>query len=142
MNTEIYFSFPLLKQHSFGQKQQPQECGITQTENFNYTLDSPFLKIRHFVRLNFCVNYKTSIYIGLPIQLTPYIQPKWHSYFQYEDLPTYQSILSEGAPLPKYHSRCSNQIQEMDSHLITRSSAMPPYRNIEQTVDNDRQQQQ
>lgn len=103
MNTEISFSFPLLKQHSFGQKQQQlQECGITQTENFNYTLDSPFLKIRHFIRLDFCVNYKTSICIGLPIQLTPYIQPKWHSYLQDDDLPTYQSTLLEGALLPKY----------------------------------------
>lgn len=75
------------------------------------SLNSPFLKIRHFIRLLLHLNNPQnpiSICIGLPIQVTPQIDEE----FQQMDLsrddlspPSYEFVTQQGDLLPKYKRR-------------------------------------
>ncbi|CAO3655062.1 unnamed protein product [Mucor hiemalis] len=84
------------------------------------SLNSPFLKIRHFIRLVLHVNNRNpiSICIGLPIQVTPQIDEEFQQVdVSRDDLlpPSYEFVTQQGDTLPKYkrrHHRRRHQNQD------------------------------
>lgn len=88
LNTDISFSFPLFNDRN-------EVIG---------TLDSPFSRIRHFIRVIVSIDC-TSICIGLPIQVTPHVSLECENVNDHQFLnvlPTYQSVIIQGDRLPKY----------------------------------------
>ncbi|KAF7724185.1 autophagy- protein 2 [Apophysomyces ossiformis] len=91
LGTSILFSFPLRPVSSKEGKKQ----GLT------YTLDSPFLVIRHFIRVLIHVKgMSVPICVGLPIQISREL--KMAPSMVQDDLPSYQSIARDGERLPDY----------------------------------------
>ncbi|KAL0096361.1 hypothetical protein J3Q64DRAFT_1707296 [Phycomyces blakesleeanus] len=115
LDSLISFSFPLQPLGSPGQQnralaeasQPVSTCGHATTVtwgDFTYSLDSPFLEIRHYVRL---VLYLATtdgrvlppVCIGLPIDVTREIR---HQQLDTDALPSYQAITRDGERLPLY----------------------------------------
>ncbi|KAI9319725.1 hypothetical protein BX666DRAFT_1915658 [Dichotomocladium elegans] len=80
---------------------------IVSKGSFSYSLDSPFLEIRHYIRL--IIHLRTPnchgedikpICIGLPVHITPYITATITT--DHDELPTYNNITRHSERLPDY----------------------------------------
>jgi hypothetical protein len=80
---------------------------LVKRDALNYSLESPFLTVRHFVRIMIYTRYvhtssddkSPPICLGLPF----YITERIHVVNQpLDDLPTYQSVTRDGERLPDY----------------------------------------
>ncbi|KAI7903448.1 uncharacterized protein BX663DRAFT_551181 [Cokeromyces recurvatus] len=92
-NSEILFSISLKNCYT-------SELGSTDINDLNWSFESPFLKIRHFIRILFYVNDAITICIGLPIHLTALSCMQTQNCI--ESLPTYESVLEDDS-LPIYN---------------------------------------
>lgn len=73
--------------------------------NLTYSLDSPFLDIRHFIRLIVHVSGQVRpICIGLPIKITAKVDESDLGILDADELPTYQSVACDEERLPDYTS--------------------------------------
>lgn len=80
---------------------------LVKRDALNYSLESPFLTVRHFVRIMVYTRYvhtnsddkSPPICLGLPIYITERIDIVNQSL---DDLPTYQSVTRDGERLPDY----------------------------------------
>ncbi|KAI9022857.1 hypothetical protein CLU79DRAFT_751052 [Phycomyces nitens] len=117
LDTLISFSFPLhlATQTSSGEPAQPASvCGHSTTVthgDFTYSLESPFLEIRHYIRL--VVHLSTTdgrvlppVCIGLPVDVTREIKHQVDT----DALPSYQAVTRDGERLPLYS--CAAQEDE------------------------------
>lgn len=74
--------------------------------NLTYSLDSPFLTIRHFIRLIVHIyGLIRPICIGLPIKITAKVDVTELGISDADELPTYQSVACDEERLPDYTSR-------------------------------------
>ncbi|CDH60670.1 predicted protein [Lichtheimia corymbifera JMRC:FSU:9682] len=90
--------------------------------SLTYSLDSPFLEIRHFIRLIIHVAGESPpICIGLPFQITPFLNLREDQQSNDDGLPTYQSIYRDEERLPDYVSSLSiaqnNEIVEEEEEV-------------------------
>ena len=79
-----------------------------------YSLDSPFLEVRHFIRLIIHVAGESPICIGLPFQITPLLNLQEDQHNKDDELPTYQSIYRDEERLPDYVASLSIAQNEME----------------------------
>lgn len=97
--------------------------------SLTYSLDSPFLEIRHFIRLIIHVaGESTPICIGLPFQITPFLNLREDQQNNDDDgLPTYQSIYRDEERLPDYVASLSiAQNSEIVEEEVDESPSTPP----------------
>ncbi|KAI9301212.1 hypothetical protein BJ944DRAFT_243478, partial [Cunninghamella echinulata] len=118
LESNILFQFPLstLQKKILKSTIQDKNNTYIKCDDLNYSLQSPFLITRHYIRIIIYTRNKNEqqhqqqlkdkhfikpspICIGLPIQLTEYIQPSTEPS---DLLPSYQSLVRDGERLPDY----------------------------------------
>lgn len=140
MGTNIQFQFPLytLKKDLIKSTIQDKNNTYIKCDDLNYSIQSPFLVTRHYIRViiytrnkgeysssqsssssappSFVHKKPTPICIGLPIQLTEYIQLSTESS---DTLPSYQSLIRDCERLPDYVTtieECHQMDQNENNH--------------------------
>ncbi|KAG0188181.1 hypothetical protein DFQ28_005302 [Apophysomyces sp. BC1034] len=136
LSTTIGFSFPL------------QNSIEGHHGNLTYSLESPFLAIRHFIRLLIhMTDTHTPICVGLPIEISQELM----SFFPESDgLPTYQSIARDGERLPDYTRIMMDEeemeeeeeevVEEEDEEVDVTDRSPPPQQQQEQQEQQEQRQ--
>ncbi|KAI8145034.1 hypothetical protein BJV82DRAFT_45347 [Fennellomyces sp. T-0311] len=88
--------------------------------HLTYSLDSPFLQIRHFIRLVIHIPDSDPICIGLPIPITKRIDVTQEVD---DSLPTYETTVRDGEELPDYYAASTAGTDEDNIPSPTRSNS-------------------
>ncbi|KAI9470958.1 MAG: hypothetical protein EXX96DRAFT_543008 [Benjaminiella poitrasii] len=130
-NSDTRFSVSLKSCYNKVDQYRATLKGVSYTSKLDPSLNSPFLEIRHFIRVIIYLTNRTTICVGLPIQLIAL--PTNETEGINEALPTYQSVLNDGK-LPEY-----------DSHHFSKNNYSYQYHrhaNLTDDFNNNTQQLQ